>query len=46
MSEEQLRAFLSRIATDNDLQQRLQASDADVVAIALEAGFVITQAWI
>lgn len=44
MSEEQLRAFLSRIATDNDLQQRLQASDADVVAIAREAGFVITQA--
>ena len=43
MSEEQLRAFLARLATDNTLKQRLQANGADVVAIAREAGFVISE---
>ena len=46
MSEEQLKAFLEKVKSDTELQEKLKASaDADanaVVAIAKEAGFSIT----
>ena len=46
MSEEQLNAFLQKVKSDTELQEKLKASaDADanaVVAIAKEAGFSIT----
>ena len=44
MSEEQLKAFLEKVKSDTELQEKLKASaDANaVVAIAKEAGFSIT----
>ena len=44
MSEEQLKAFLEKVKTDTNLQEKLKAAgDADaVVAIAKEAGFSIS----
>ena len=44
MSEEQLNAFLEKVETDTELQDKLNgAADADaVVEIAKEAGFSIT----
>ena len=44
MSEEQLNAFLEKVKSDAELQEKLKASaDANaVVAIAKEAGFLIT----
>ena len=43
MSEEQLKAFLSKVQADASLQEQLKAEGADVVAIAKAAGFVITK---
>ena len=43
MSEEQLQTFIAKVQSDEDLQKKLQAEGADVVAIAKEAGFVITE---
>ena len=44
MSEEQLKAFLSKVQDDTSLQEKLKAAvDADAVtAIAKEAGFSIS----
>ncbi|KZR65304.1 MULTISPECIES: Nif11-like leader peptide family natural product precursor [Prochlorococcus] len=42
MSEEQLKAFISKVQADTSLQEQLKAEGADVVAIAKAAGFVIT----
>ncbi len=44
MSEEQLKAFLSKVKSDEGLQNKLKAEGADAVAIAKEAGFNITAA--
>ena len=44
MSEEQLKAFLAKVESDEGLQKKLQAEGADPVAIAKEAGFTITMA--
>ena len=44
MSEEQLKAFISKVQSDESLQNKLKAEGADVVAIAKEAGFNITAA--
>ncbi len=43
MSEEQLKAFLSKVQGDKSLQEQLIAEGADVVAIAKAAGFSITK---
>ena len=44
MSEEQLKAFLEKVKSDTELQEKLKAAaDADAVtAIAKEAGFSIS----
>ena len=42
MSEEQLKAFIAKVQTDTSLQEKLKAEDADPVAIAKEAGFIIS----
>ena len=42
MSEEQLKAFLSKVQSDTSLQEQLKAEGADPVAIAKAAGFAIT----
>ena len=42
MSEEQLKAFVAKVQADTSLQEQLKAEGADVVAIAKEAGFMIT----
>ena len=42
MSEEQLKAFLEKVKGDTSLQEKLKAEGADVVAIAKEAGFMIS----
>ena len=44
MSEEQLKAFISKVQSDEGLQNKLKAEGADAVAIAKEAGFNITAA--
>ncbi len=44
MSEEQLQAFIAKVQSDEGLQKKLQAEGADVVAIAKDAGFSITNA--
>lgn len=46
MSEEQLKAFLARIKSDVDLQDKLRAltTPDEAVAMAKEAGFVISEA--
>ena len=43
MSEEQLKAFLTKVQADTSLQEQLKAEGADVVAIAKAAGFAITK---
>ena len=43
MSEEQLKAFISKVQADPSLQEQLKAESADVVSIAKGAGFSITQ---
>ena len=43
MSDEQLQAFIAKVQSDEELQKKLQAEDADAVAIAKDAGFVITE---
>ena len=42
MSEEQLKAFLEKVQGDTSLQEKLKAEGADPVAIAKEAGFIIS----
>tara|TARA_B100002052_G_scaffold239904_1_gene224094 strand:+ start:702 stop:974 length:273 start_codon:yes stop_codon:yes gene_type:complete len=42
MSEEQLKAFISKVQADTSLQEQLKAEGADPVAIANAAGFAIT----
>ncbi len=42
MSEEQLKAFLEKVKADTSLQEKLKAEGADPVAIAKEAGFMIS----
>ena len=42
MSEEQLKAFLEKVKGDTTLQEKLKAEGADPVAIAKEAGFIIS----
>ena len=42
MSEEQLKAFLEKVKGDTSLQEKLKAEGADPVAIAKEAGFMIS----
>ena len=42
MSEEQLKAFIAKVQADPSLQEQLKAEGADVVAIAKEAGFMIS----
>ena len=44
MSKEQLKAFLEKVKGDTSLQEKLKAAANDdaVVAIAQEAGFVVT----
>ena len=42
MSEEQLKAFLEKVKGDTSLQESLNAKGADPVAIAKEAGFIIS----
>ena len=42
MSEEQLKAFIEKVNNDTSLQEKLKAEGADSVAIANEAGFVIS----
>ena len=42
MSEEQLKAFLEKVKGDTSLQEKLKAEGADPVAIAKEAGFIIS----
>ena len=42
MSEEQLKAFLEKVKADTSLQEKLKAEGADPVAIAKEAGFIIS----
>ena len=44
MSEEQLKAFISKVQSDESLQNKLKVEGADVIAIAKEAGFNITAA--
>ena len=41
MSEEQLKAFIAKVQADTSLQEQLKAQNADVIAIAKAAGFVI-----
>lgn len=42
MSEEQLKAFISKVQADVSIQEQLKAEGADPVAIAKAAGFSIT----
>ncbi len=42
MSEEQLKAFITKVQADASLQEQLKAEGADVVGIAKTAGFLIT----
>ena len=43
MSEEQLKAFITKVQADPSLQEQLKAEGADPVAIAKAAGLTITQ---
>ena len=43
MSEEQLKAFITKVQADASLQEQLKAEGADPIAIAKAAGFTITQ---
>ena len=42
MSEEQLNAFLEKVKSDTELQEKLNGDADAVVAIAKEVGFAIT----
>ena len=42
MSEEQLKAFITKVQADTSLQEQLKAEGVDIVAIAKAAGFSIT----
>ena len=42
MSEEKLKAFLEKVQGDTSLQEQLNAEDANPIAIAKEAGFMIS----
>ena len=42
MSEEQLKAFITKVQADPSLQEQLKAEGADPVAIAQAAGFEVT----
>ena len=42
MSEEQLKAFIAKVQADPSLQEQLKAEGADPVAIAKDAGFMIS----
>ncbi len=42
MSEEQLKAFITKVQADTSLQEQLNAEGADPVAVAKAAGFSIT----
>ncbi|WP_114991200.1 Nif11-like leader peptide family natural product precursor [Synechococcus sp. UW179A] len=42
MSEEQLKAFLEKVKADTSLKEKLKAEGADLVAIAKDAGFMIS----
>ena len=42
MSEDQLKAFLEKVKSNTELQEKLKAEGADPVAIAKEAGFMIS----
>ena len=42
MTQEQLKAFITKVQTDTSLQEQLNAEGADPVAIAKAAGFSIT----
>ena len=44
MSENQLKAFIARLANDPDLRSRLNSENSDPVAIAKSVGFSITNA--
>ena len=43
MSEEQLKAFITKVQSDASLQEQLKAEGADPIAIAKAAGFTIKQ---
>ena len=43
MSEEQLKAFIAKIQSDDLLQKQLKAEGADVLAIAKAAGFSLSK---
>ena len=43
MSEEQLKAFITKVQADTSLQEQLKAEGADVASIAKAAGFLITK---
>jgi predicted ribosomally synthesized peptide with nif11-like leader len=43
MSEEQLKAFIAKVQSDDSLQEQLKAEGADPIAIAKAAGFTIKQ---
>ena len=42
MSEQQLKAFLTKVQADTSLQEQLKVEGAAPVAIAKAAGFLIT----
>ena len=42
MSKEQLKAFLEKVQGDTSLQEQLNAEGANPIAIAKEAGFMIS----
>ena len=42
MTQEQLKAFITKVQTDTSLQEQLKAEGADPVAIAKAAGFAIS----
>ena len=43
MSKEQLESFLMKVKADSGLQEKLKAEGADPIAIAMCAGFAITE---
>ena len=43
MSEEQLKAFIAKVQGDLSLQEKLNAEAADLINIAKEEGFLITE---
>lgn len=43
MTEEELRAFLAKVAEDADLKNELNTTGADPIAIARKAGFSVSK---